>query len=271
MLYTVGAATLFAAGEANLTSILAATTTAWLLGVGFAWWLLLRQMPPGREPSKATPRKVLGFGARGIIGGFSAIDNVRLDQVVVGLSLNARSLGLYVAAIAFCNLPRFVAQSIGSVAFPRVPPATTPRRAWAQTARAIKIGTALISLCVAGLMLALPFLLPLLFGEEFQDAIPIGRILLLGACSSRSTACSMNWPGASGHPGYGSITELVNATVFLVGLAFFGTPPSLEGVASAVVAGGLASSSLLALLLIRLRSQRDDSQATDSPPTSGAP
>ena len=63
----------------------------------------------------------------------------------------------------------------------------------------------------------------------------------------------------------------MNTTVFLIGLAFFATPPSPEGVATAVVAGGLASSSLLALLLIRLRFRRHDSHAPGSPTITETP
>ena len=270
-LYAVGAVILLAAGGANLTSFLATSVTAWLLGGVFGWWLLLSQMPPGRDANEATPRKILGFGARGVIGGFSAIDDVRLDQVFVGLWLDARSLGLYVAAVAFCNLPKFVAQGIGAVAFPRVASSATSRQAWAETDRALRIGTALIMLCVTGLMLTLPFLLPFLFGDDFGDAIKIGRILLLGALFLAIHRLLNELARGLGHPGYGSITELVNTMVFLVGLAFFATPPSAEGVANAVVAGGLASSSLLALLLIRLRSRSDGSRPPDSPIISETP
>lgn len=270
-LYAFGAIVLLAVGGATLTSFLATSLTAWLVGGVFGWWLLLRQMPPGRDATEANGRKILGFGARGVIGGFSAIDDVRLDQVFVGLWLDARSLGLYVAAVAFCNLPKFVAQGIGAVAFPRVASSATSQQAWAETYRALRIGATLIVLCVTGLILTLPFLLPFMFGEDFKDAIPIGRILLLGALFLAIHRLLNELARGLGHPGYGSITELVNTVVFLVGLAIFATPPSAEGVAYAVVAGGVASSFLLALLLIRLRSRSDGFRPPAPPATSEAP
>lgn len=262
LLYATGAATVFALDEATLTVVLATSMTSWLLGAAITWSLVFTRLPPGRNPSEATPKRVLGFGARGILGGISAIDDVRLDQIFVGIAMNARSLGLYVAAIAFCNLPRFVAQSIGSVAFPRIASASGPRVAWAQTRRTFRIGLAIITLCTGALLLALPFLLPFLFGEAFRDAVPIGRILLVAAYFLSIHRLLNELARGLGHPGYGSITELVNLIVFLLGLAVFATPASTEGVALAVVAGGLTSASLLALLVFRLRPGRDDPRGT---------
>ena len=107
----------------------------------------------------------------------------------------------------------------------------------------------------------MPFLLPLLFGDDFSEAVSIGRILLLAALFLSIHRLLTELARGLGHPGYGSITELVNLGVFLLGILAFATPASTDGIAYAVLAGGLASSTLLALLLRRL----EDPGAGDRP------
>ena len=48
------------------------------------------------------------------------METFRLDQAVVGLFLTPAALGLYVVGLAFANLPRFIAQSVGYIAYPRI-------------------------------------------------------------------------------------------------------------------------------------------------------
>jgi len=167
--------------------------------------------------------------------------------------MDARALGIYVVAIAFSNLPRFVAQSIGSVAFPRIASADSEAARWATTIRAARIGVLAIAAFTAALIVALPVLIPLLFGDEFRDAIGVGRILLLAAFFLSTHRLLTELARGLGRPGYGSITEVVNGLVFFAGVLVFATPASENGIALAVLAGGIASSLLLSLLLIRLK------------------
>ena len=60
-----------------------------------------------------------------------------LDQAVVGLFMPPSVLGLYVVAVAFTNLPRFVGQSIGMVAYPTVANARDPLEARRRLSRLV--------------------------------------------------------------------------------------------------------------------------------------
>ena len=167
--------------------------------------------------------------------------------------MDARALGIYVVAIAFSNLPRFVAQSIGSVAFPRIASADSEAARWAPRSAPPESAILAIAAIVAALLMALPVLVPLLFGDDFEEAIGVGRILLVGAFFLSVHRLLTELARGLGHPGYGSITEVVNGVVFVLGVLVFATPATEKGVALAVLAGGIASTALLSAFLIRLR------------------
>jgi O-antigen/teichoic acid export membrane protein len=256
VLYASGVLVLFLTDQATLTGILAVCVASWGLAATGTWFLVGQNLPDARRPPEVTRPEIVGFGVRGVIGTVSPVDDVRIDQLFVGFLLDARALGLYVAAVAFCNLPRFVAQSIGSVNYPRVAGAPDPGAAWTTTLRAAKIGLLTIALTVAALLLLIPFLLPLLFGEEFQDAVDIAYLLLPAAYFLSVHRLLTELARGLGHPGYGSITELVNLAVFLGSLLVFASPASATGIATSVLAGGISSAALLSFLLLRLRKKQ---------------
>jgi len=253
LLYALSTAVLLAAGGATLTALLAASLASFAVGAIITWILVLRRNLPGQGPADTNSRKIASFGLRGVVGSTSTITDVRADQLLVGALMDARALGIYVVAIAFSNLPRFVAQSFGSVAFPRIASADSEAARWATTIRAARIGVLAIAAFTAALIVALPVLIPLLFGDEFRDAIGVGRILLVAAFFLSTHRLLTELARGLGHPGYGSITEVLNGLVFFAGVLVFATPASENGIALAVLAGGIASSLLLSLLLIRLK------------------
>ena len=252
-LYAASTAALLLFGDATLTAVLAASLISFFLGALVTWVLILRRVESTGKPPGTDTRKIATFGLRGVVGSTSTITDVRADQLLVGAMMDARALGIYVVAIAFSNLPRFVAQSFGSVAFPRIASADTEQARWAATIRAARMGIFAIAGIVSVVLLALPILIPLLFGDEFRDAIGVGRILLVGAFFLSVHRLLAELARGLGHPGYGSITEVVNGLVFLVGVLVFATPATENGIALAVLAGGVASTALLSAFLIRLR------------------
>lgn len=251
-LYMVLTALMLATGNASLTSLLAVMVGSWLAAACVTWLILARGLPGSEGKPEVTRREILGFGLRGVVGSVSPIDDVRLDQFMVGLMLDARALGLYVAAIAFCNLPRFVAVSVGAVAYPRIAEAKG-RQAWAIATRYVRAGLLLIVGAVLAMMVTVPILLPLFFGDDFSDAIPIGRVLLLAALFLAGNRLLSEVARGFGHPGFGSIAEAVNGLVFIFGvMVVAGSSLTTIEVAWSVFAGAASSSVVLGTLLVRL-------------------
>lgn len=240
-------------GAASLTSILASAFSGWVVALAISWTAIGRSAPDIDDEPPVGRSQITRFGLRGVVGSVSPIDDVRLDQFMVGLLLDAHALGLYVAAIAFCNIPRFVAQSVGAVSYPRVAAERRGPQAWGLTVHYFRIGIIAIIGSAAILMLIVPTLLPLMFGHDFEAAIPLGRILLTGTLFLALHRLLTELARGLGHPGYGSISEAVNATVFLAVVFLALNPITESGIAWSVVAGGVCCSSLLAFLLFRLR------------------
>ncbi len=203
------------------------------------------QTGKGEAPSTSW---MLRFGRRGFLGGGS-VDAYRLDQAVVALFLPPAALGLYVVALAFTTLPRFIAQSVGQVATPTVASRTTRNQARRTMWRFFWIGIPLYLPVVAGLWLTVPDLTSLLFGDEFADVVPITRLLLVATalyCARRVLAAAAR---GAGYPGLGSIAEIVAlASVFPLFAALV-PPLETKGVAYALI---VASTLALCVMLVGL-------------------
>ena len=258
VLYAAGAATLFGMGEAHLTSMLAAAVAAWIIAAVMTWLVALQHLPASAGPPQTTAGQILRFGLRGVMGSVSPINDVRADQFLVGFLLDPAALGLYVTAISFCNLPRFVGASIGMVGFPRVASAENSRAAWAQTFRSARIGIMLVATAVVAIFAVLPILLPLLYGDDFRAAVSLGRILLIATFFLAIHRLLTELVRGLGRPGYGSITELANGCVFVISLVLLAGPLTVNKVAVAVLLGALVSTVLLLGLIIRLKARRFD-------------
>lgn len=241
------------AGATNLTAIMAACFAAWVLALIPTWFMVARTKADGEGEPEATRRDIMGFGLRGVVGSVSPIDDVRLDQFLVGLMLDSYALGLYVSAIAFCNIQRFIALGVGAVSYPRVAAERRGPQAWALTTRYFRIGLVLITGASVVLFLLLPFLVPLFFGDDFSEAVGLGRILLTGTFFLALHRLLTELARGLGHPGYASISEATNAVVFLAVVFLVLSPVTEHGIAWAVVTGGVTCVLLLGGLLIRLR------------------
>jgi O-antigen/teichoic acid export membrane protein len=147
-----------------------------VFAVVFVW----RWLPPeGGEEVSA--RKFLTFGLKGQIGSVSPLEVFQVDYLVVGALAGPYWLGLYAGAVAFTNLPRFVALGIGVVAFPRVAAARGTDHAVRSALDAVGLITAFAAFVVIFLELIVGWLIPFLFGDDFAASVPIARVLLISA------------------------------------------------------------------------------------------
>ena len=90
----------------------------------------------------------------------SPVELLRIDQAVVGLFLSTASLGLYVVALSFTNLTRFVAQSVGMVAYPHIAAEKDRARAWQSMWRFVGVATVVCSALVMAMEVSVGWLVP---------------------------------------------------------------------------------------------------------------
>ena len=252
--YAGALAVLAAFGSPGLTVVTAAWVAGWLVA-GIATFVLVRRAfrrEAVRRDAGATAssEEMRRFGRRGLFGWVSPTETLRVDQLAVGLVLSAYDLGLYVAALAFTNLPRFLAQAVGTVAYPRVAAeldmATQRRTMW----RYVSFGTAL-SATIAGLLaIGADPLVRLAFGDMFAGAVGPLRIVLLATvilCARRVLSDAMR---GAGFVTATSRAEIVSWLSLVPTLPLLGTAYGLPGVGVALCIGYLLSLCTLLLALL---------------------
>jgi O-antigen/teichoic acid export membrane protein/O-antigen ligase len=208
--YAFAVLAIFFLGLANLDILMATWSFSLFFGgvlaLGVALWGL-----PGETYARAPePRQLFKFGLKSLVGSTSPLEALRLDQALVGLLLTPVTLGLYVVAQAFTNLPRVVALSVGMVAYPHV--ASQPDRASARRSlwRYFALGAAISAVVIGMLEIGSGPLVRIFFGEQFTGATSIARVLLLATlfmCARRVLTDSVN---GLGRPGLGTLAEIVS-------------------------------------------------------------
>jgi len=244
--YALGVLALFSASSDSLPLVALAFIVPSLAFGAVTLVVALRRLPAGAHA--APPRsRMVRFGLRGLAGSASPVESLRLDQAVVGLFLSPVALGLYVVGLAFTNLPRFIAQSVGMVAAAEVAGHAAPAAARAALWRRFWLTVGLCTVVVAVLEAAAGVLVPLFFGDEFSGAVPVTRILLLAALFLSARRVLTDGARGAGLPGAGTVAEAVSWLVLVPALAVPAAAEDVEGVAWALV---LASGVSLVVLIL---------------------
>jgi O-antigen/teichoic acid export membrane protein len=218
----------------DLTIILASSLVGTAGASALALLSGLADLPDGDGPFEAPSRRqLLRFGLASYLGNVSPLESFRLDQLYVGAVFSPATLGIYVVATAFTNLSRFVGQSIGLVAAPHVasiPQASEQRRAaW----RFFFLAAALCGGITLFLVLLVPWLTPLLFGEQFETADSLAQVLLPGAFFLAIRRTLTDGARGCGLPALGSIAEIAALIWFVLTVALLSARFDEMGVAVA--------------------------------------
>ena len=242
---------LFATGSASLITISIAYLVPSIVFVILMLYIASKGLPrTTRSETAPSRRQIFGFGVRGYLTALSPVETFRLDQVAVGLFLAPKALGLYVVALSCTNLPRFIANSVGAIAFPRVAhdQGTSGRRTmWRFTLLITAIAAALI----VPLELTVGWLVPFFFGRAFAGAVVVARLLLVGVFFISIRRVLTDGARGIGFPGLGSIAE-AGSWIALVPLLLILLPRyGLDGVAAAMAISAAISLAILVVALVR--------------------
>ena len=239
---------LLAAGETGVVQFAIAWVAASVLAGVLTASVALRHRPrPISSEARVSRSELFRFGLRGYLVSLSPIATFRLDQALIGLFLAPRALGLYVAALSLTNLPDIIARGIGMIALPQVARGEGASRAQ-DARRYLVFSVVLTGAVVLVLEILAGWLVPFFFGSEFEDAVLITRILLLGTFFWGVRRVLTDITSGSGRPGLGSLAELVSWLVIIPALAVLMPLWGVEGVAAAMVISSAAS--LVALMLL---------------------
>jgi O-antigen/teichoic acid export membrane protein len=258
-LYSAGIAALFLAGWHSLLAVTLGLVIGNALAGVLALTVALCGLPRDRGDSRQSVRPMLRFGVKGMLGASNPVETFNLDQAVVGIALPPVALGLYVVGVAFTNLPGFIAKSIGLVAYPQIASQRTVSEVRRGVWRYFWFNLALGLAVIVPLELLSGWLVPLLFGQQFREAVPITHILLISAFFLASRRVLSDCLRGAGFPGLGSVAEIATWFVLVPLLPLFVTWGGAQGVAFALV---IASGFALLLLMVLARRQLGDGTGT---------
>lgn len=159
------------------------TLTVWLVMIlmtvsmafqsALAWWLYLRVSTTRGHFRSDQVRPMLSYGVLNMSSTAPNSVNSRFDQIVLAVMVSSAALGQYAVAVSLSVLAAPLVMAFGNVAFPslargeRVP----------ETIRTATRGSILVSgVSVAVILVAGPFLVPVLFGPGYQ---PVTRLLMV--------------------------------------------------------------------------------------------
>ena len=216
-------ASLWASGLRGAAVVVGALLLADAITASLAWGRLLRRrfLQKPTRPSFELARRIAAFGLRGQVGGVMSLLNLRLDFVLLSVMTGPAVLGVYAVASKFAELVRILGMALQYVFYPMF--AKDRRVRAAEKARGLMLKAVLLSsTLLAPLWVAAGFVIPLFYGRAFDSAVTPTRIILMGLALD-------------------AVAGVI--TAFLYGV---GRP----GLNSLAIAGGLAATVVLDLLLI---------------------
>lgn len=230
------------------------------------WWTCIVLVAYARraiasEPNNAaavTTDEVLAFGRRGFLSYLSPLDTFRLDQLIVGIFLSPTALGYYSAGAAFRTIPQALAQSIGLTASPFMSRVQANRHISMRVSAAVFAGLAIgLSLLIAiAVEAAAPWFVPFFYGQEFEPAIPIARILIIGGFLFATRRIVVDIFRGLGRVQVGLIPEMSGLVTFGAMCLFLAPTYAEIGIAWAFTAAAAVNVTVLAVSQFRYSPSR---------------
>lgn len=200
------------------------------------------------RPRLAFDREAFGvgfrFGQSVFIGGLMAYIGTTADNMVVGKMLGTVTLAAYAAAFGVATLPqKVVAGLLGTILFPSF--AAASRAGGEQVeriiTRAFVLGCSLMSLLILPLFVLAPEVLAIFGDAQYQAAVPLLRIMLIGNLFRSLTQILSPMTHGLGHPEIDAKSATAEAIVFVALLYVLTSRLGATGAAwSGVIAYGLS-------------------------------
>jgi O-antigen/teichoic acid export membrane protein len=245
VLYSAGILALFLADSGDLPSLAAVWMAGYLLA-GLAGARFAAAGLPQRNGVVPDRSEMLKFGLKGVLGSVTPVETLQVDQAVVGIFISPTALGLYVVGLAFTNLPRLVAQSIGIVAYPHVARQPDTDAAWRTMWKFFLLAVAACGLLVAALEATVGWLVPFFFDEEFADSVGLARVLLIAALLISVRRVLADGARGLGLPGLGTLAEVVGWVFVFPALAVL--VPAFDELGAALAVTAAAALGLIVLV-----------------------
>ena len=210
------------------------TSVAYLFpAIPIAIWTTFRLVSRYKMKQKnkvKSSKKLLSYGIRSygtdVAGTFSGY----IDQILVVGLLSPSSLGLYVVSLNLSKMLNTIQSAITSVLFPKAS-GLQQGEALKLTFKVYRISTVITLIVGAGVFVIAPYLLILLYGASFVEAVPVFRILIFQtAITSVSWILSQGFMSI-GKPGIVTILRISTLGLNIILLNLFIPFLGIEGAA----------------------------------------
>ena len=208
--------------------------------------LRLRELVTFDLPSM---REQVQFGMKGQIGNVVQLLNYRLDQYIVLLFVSAAGVGVYAVSVTMSQSIWLLANAVAAVLAPRLT-ASAPSEAARVTPLVCRNTLLMSAVAALGLGVVSPWLLPALFGGDFDAAVAPLLWLLPGTVALAGSKVLTSYVFSQGQVFTNSMITLASLAVTLV--ADFALIPAF-GVTGAAIASSIAYGVHFALSLVAYR------------------
>jgi O-antigen/teichoic acid export membrane protein len=219
------------------------------------------------RPSLSLAREICSYGARGEAGSVLFLFNLRLDFAILGAIAGPAILGTYAVASKFAELLRIPPLALNWVLYPRYARADGSEAA-AHARATMPWATGLTVAIAIPLGLAAGFVIPGLYGTEFQPAVLPALILLVGLIGEGVAAVVTAFLFGNGRPGLNSISMAAGLLVTVAGDLLLVPGFGAVGAAVASSAAYLTTTGVL-LACFRARARSFDRGSADPQPDGG--
>lgn len=184
------------------------------------------------RPRMATLRRLATFGVQGEVGNVLQLMNYRLDQYIVRAFVGLAGVGIYAVAASMTEGVFILANAVALVLMPRLTSADHDEAS--RLAPIAARNTMLIcGLGAIALAIVTPFVLPPVFGDDFEESVQALWWLLPGAVALTGSKVLTSYIFSRGRPLVNTMITCVSLVVTLVACFALIPPFGVNGAAAA--------------------------------------
>lgn len=195
------------------------------------------------RPTWERLRYMAGYGARYYLASISNMMNAQIGVLVLFLFASESKIGLFAAGVALVMNVLMIADAVAGVILPRVASDAAGRPEL--TAMCARVVTALCGGCVLLIAVFAEPIVSVLLSDRFLPAVPIIRIVAIGAVLRSTAKIIVPYLNGTNHPGVFSIATLCSTVTNLVLLLVLLPRMGLVGAAWAMTAGSFVGTAIL--------------------------
>jgi O-antigen/teichoic acid export membrane protein len=186
-------------------------------------------------------RMMFWYGARVQIGTLSSAANLRLDQVLLAGLVNPAMLGMYVVAVKVSSISSALVPIVMTVAVPQIASKAGKTTKTHEFLQIFQTYWSLSLIFKVSFIIALPLIVPLIYGVEFGGTVPISMLLVFASLFYDARAIMAGGAQAMNDPWLASRAELIASILTIILLVILLPPFGILGAALASVGAYITS------------------------------